>query len=54
MPPGYSALGAGGHVVMVLPEQDLVLVHRVDTDANRAVSPLQIGRLFEAILDAKA
>jgi CubicO group peptidase (beta-lactamase class C family) len=38
MPSGYSAQGAGGHVMMVLPEQDLVLVHRVDTDAGRAVS----------------
>lgn len=53
MPSGYSAQGAGGHVMMVLPEQDLVLVHRVDTDAGRAVSPLQIGRLFEAILGAR-
>jgi CubicO group peptidase (beta-lactamase class C family) len=53
MPTGYSAQGFGGHVMMVLPEQDLVLVHRVDTDAGRAVSSLQIGRLFEAILGAK-
>ena len=53
MPPGYSAQGAGGHVMMVLPEQDLILVHRVDTDAGRVVSPLQLGRLFEAILTAK-
>jgi CubicO group peptidase (beta-lactamase class C family) len=53
MPPGFSALGAGGHVLMVLPEQDLVLVHRVDTDAGRAVSHLQIGRLFEAVLAAR-
>jgi CubicO group peptidase (beta-lactamase class C family) len=54
MPPGYSAQGAGGHVMMVLPEQDLVLVHRVDTDARREVPSLQIGRLFEAILAAKS
>jgi CubicO group peptidase (beta-lactamase class C family) len=53
MPSGYSAQGFGGHVMMVLPELDLVLVHRVDTDAGHAVSPLQIGRLFEAILTAK-
>ena len=53
MPQGYSALGFGGHVLMVLPAQDLVLVHRVDTDAGRAVSSLQIGRLFEAVLGAK-
>ncbi|MDA9521440.1 beta-lactamase [Bradyrhizobium sp. CCBAU 11434] len=53
MPPGYSAQGAGGHVMMVLPKQELVLVHRVDTDEGRAVSPLQLGRLFEAILSAK-
>jgi hypothetical protein len=39
--------------MMVLPDQDLVLVHRVDTDARRAVSSLQIGCLFEAILGAK-
>jgi len=54
MPSGYSAQGAGGHVMMVLPREDLVLVHRVDTDAGRTVSPLQIGRLFEAILGAKS
>lgn len=53
MPPGYSAQGAGGHVMMVLPEQDLVLVHRVDTDAGHAVLPQQLGRLFEAVLEAK-
>jgi CubicO group peptidase (beta-lactamase class C family) len=53
MPPGYSALGFGGHVMTVLPQKDLVLVHRVDTDAKHAVSSLQIGRLFEAILAAK-
>jgi len=53
MPSGYSAQGAGGHVMMVLPEQDIVLVHRVDTDAGRAVSSLQVGRLFEAILAAR-
>lgn len=29
---GYSALGAGGHVIAIVPGKDLVIVHRVAYD----------------------
>jgi CubicO group peptidase (beta-lactamase class C family) len=49
----YSANGAGGHYVVVVPALDAVVVHRVDTDVKgRAVSGGQFGRLLRAILDA--
>ncbi len=50
----YSARGAGGHYVVVMPALDLVVVHRVDTDVpGRKVESLQFGALLEAILGAK-
>ena len=49
----YSARGARGHYVVVIPERDLVVVHRVDTDvAGRKVSAMQFGALLARILDA--
>lgn len=49
----YSAQGAGGHYCLVIPELDLVLVHRVDTDmAGRAVDGFQFGHLLNLILAA--
>lgn len=55
MPPGtYSARGVGGHVMLVVPSRDLVIVHRVDTDIKgREVPAHRVGRIFEMILDAK-
>lgn len=55
VPPGtYSARGAGGHYVVVVPSADLVVVHRADTDApDRKVEGLPFGRLMEAILAAR-
>jgi len=35
---GYSALGAGGHRILVVPRKDLVIVHRVDNEAPRTDS----------------
>jgi CubicO group peptidase (beta-lactamase class C family) len=54
VPPGtYSARGAGGHYLVVIPTRDLVVVHRVDTDVpGRRVDSLQFGALLERILDA--
>jgi CubicO group peptidase (beta-lactamase class C family) len=50
----YSARGAGGHYIVVIPERDLVLVHRVDTDIEgRAVSATAFGALLERILAAQ-
>jgi CubicO group peptidase (beta-lactamase class C family) len=55
VPPGsYAALGAGGHIVLVLPALDAVLVHRVDTDQpGREVKNGEVGRLVRLILKAK-
>jgi CubicO group peptidase (beta-lactamase class C family) len=55
MPAGsYAAKGAGGHVVLVLPSLDTIIVHRVDTDRKgHSVSSGRIGRLIGMILDAR-
>jgi hypothetical protein len=48
MPAGsFAAKGAGGHVVLVLPSLDTIIVHRVDTDRKgHSVSSGRIGRLI--------
>ncbi len=53
-PPGtYSANGAHGHRVLVIPALDAVVVHRVDTDRpGQEVSSGQFGRLLSIILAA--
>ncbi len=49
----YSARGAGGHFILVVPELDLVVVHRVNTDVGgRDVSSAQFGELLQHILAA--
>jgi CubicO group peptidase (beta-lactamase class C family) len=54
VPPGtYAARGAGGHVLLVVPALDTVIVHRVDTDQEgRLVPDTSLGRLFRLILAA--
>ncbi len=54
MPSGsYSARGAGGHYVLVIPALDLVIVHRVNTDiSGREVAASEFGELARRILDA--
>lgn len=50
----YAAQGAGGHYCLVIPERDMVVIHRVDTDIKgRAISKHGFGRLLKAILAAK-
>ncbi|WP_018126320.1 serine hydrolase domain-containing protein [Balneola vulgaris] len=50
----YSARGAGGHYVLIIPDYDMVLVHRVNTDIrNNRVSSSEFGTLVNLILDAK-
>lgn len=51
----YSARGAGGHHVIVIPAYKLVIVHRVNTDAGvrHEVSSANVGRLVQRILDAR-
>ena len=50
----YSARGAHGHYIVVVPQRELVVVHRVDTDRpGREVSSMQFGGLLERILAAQ-
>jgi len=51
-PGTYWASGFGGQNVIVLPSRNLVVVHRVDTDARRSVDETSIGTLLWMILDA--
>lgn len=49
----YAAVGAGGHYCLVVPERDMVIVHRVDTDIKgRAMGKHGFGRLLRAIFAA--
>ncbi|HOW69032.1 MAG TPA: serine hydrolase [Phycisphaerae bacterium] len=50
----YSARGAGGHYILVVPAWDLVIVHRVDTDVKngRRVSRPQFGGLVRRLIEA--
>ena len=50
----YSARGAGGHYILVIPAYDLVIVHRVNTDIQgNSVSGEEFGKLVKLILDAR-
>jgi CubicO group peptidase (beta-lactamase class C family) len=50
----YSARGAGGHYILVIPAYDLVIVHRVNTDIKgNSVSGEEFGKLVKLILDAR-
>lgn len=49
----FSARGAGGHCMLVIPDWDLVLVHRVDTfRRNNQVTAEELGKLVHLILAA--
>ena len=50
----YSARGAGGHFLVVIPEYDMVFVHRVNTFIEgNSVSFQDFGNLLSMVLDAK-
>lgn len=50
----YSARGAGGHHILVIPSHDMVIVHRVDTDIrDNRVESEEFGALVKMILDAR-
>lgn len=55
----FAAWGAGheplsNHIIAVIPEHDLVFVHRTNTDEDAPwVSSAQIGWILKLILDAK-
>lgn len=50
---GYAALGAYGQVIHMIPEAELVFVHRVDSFNNYNVDLGDIYRLLDMILAAK-
>lgn len=51
----YAARGAGGHFCLVLPGQDLVILHRVDTRVpGREVNRFQIGAMLRTLFTALA
>ena len=49
----YSASGYGGHSIDVLPAQNLVFVHRVDTYAQKNVDKAERLKLLNMVLAAK-
>ena len=50
----FSAWGAGGHIITVIPALRLVVVHRVNTDdPAKKVTLDQLGQLLHLILAAK-
>ena len=59
----YAAHGAGGHYITVMPEYDLVVVHRVNTNdrtvpvggtsEGTSVAKSEYGRLLALILAAR-
>ena len=50
----FSARGAGGHYLLVLPKYDMIIVHRVDTDKRgNTVSEVEMGTLTQMILSSK-
>jgi CubicO group peptidase (beta-lactamase class C family) len=49
----YSARGAGGHYLLIIPDHDLVIVHRVDTYIpGNSVGAAEFGNLTRLILEA--
>ena len=49
----YSAQGTGGQLVLVVPDAELVIVHRGDTDQNRNVAGRDAWAIAEGILVAR-
>jgi len=50
---GFYHAGLGVHLLAVLPDQELVLVHRVDTDADFDIRWSQIRTLMQLIVAAR-
>ena len=51
----YSAMGSGGQFITVFPQMDLVIVHKVDIDANGAANMplLAYDAALDMVLDAR-
>ena len=50
---GFYHTGLGVHLLAVLPDQKLVLVHRVDTDQDFDITWPEIRTLMEMIVSAR-
>ena len=48
----YSAEGTGGHGIIIVPELDLVIVHRTNTYTDKRISYRQRGKLISKIMEA--
>ncbi len=48
-----AASGTGGQLLAVLPDEDVVFVHRADTEAGRSVRGDAVWQLFEDLLGAR-
>ncbi len=53
LPDFYTARGAGGHVIGVIPSLKIVFVHRTDTYAGKRVEYEQVFRLTKMMLAAR-
>lgn len=49
----YSASGYGGHLILVIPAAEMVIVHRGDNDYDRIIDGREIWRLAELIWSAR-
>jgi CubicO group peptidase (beta-lactamase class C family) len=50
----YTARGAGGHYVLVIPQWDIVIVHRVNTfQRSNRVTGQEFGQLTRLVLEAR-
>ncbi|MDC8004701.1 serine hydrolase [Aureisphaera galaxeae] len=49
----YYASGSGGQRILVLPEDDMIIVHRANTYENRNVSDAEVNQIIETLLVAK-
>lgn len=49
----YTARGAGGHTLAIVPDLDLVFVHRVDTFEDNDIPYGKVGRLLMKVVSAK-
>ncbi len=49
----FAAVGTGGQIILVIPEAELVFVHRGDTDFSEGVSGPPIWLMAEKVLEAK-
>lgn len=51
----FSARGSGGHFLLVVPDGNLVIVHRVDTDGptGRRLTEREMGKLLKRIFESR-